>query len=147
MADTLWQEAEKDFQEHFMRDKGYVWRVPDAAEGVGRSNGKINRNVRKAPSDFIVCKNGVTFHAEVKCTEHEDRFLFSLIKPKQIATCRQITHNGGEYWFFVKSVKLNQWFRIPGQLVLDLKDQDNPVAHIKFAELTSFTYNMIGYQQ
>lgn len=97
----------------------YFYRVADAAEIQGRT-GTIG-TVRPTPSDYIVTFNGTTSYNEVKSTQNKTSFPFSLIKKGQNAAAKQVLAAGGEYFVFVHSLILNQWFKIPYQHIENIK--------------------------
>ena len=137
-----WQQAQDDFETHYKQLRAYVWRVPDAAEGVGRSGGKINRNVREAPCDFIVTHEGVTFHAEVKTTADKNTFKFSNVRKEQWKACTMITRSGGDYRFLVKHLTTGIWYDIPGAYVLEKKE--NGAGSIKFDDIQCMKTAILG---
>jgi penicillin-binding protein-related factor A (putative recombinase) len=97
------------------------------------SGGKGFTNSR--PSDRIVTFNRETFYAEVKSTTDEKSFSFSNIQPYQRGWARQTIAAGGLYFFFIHALALDQWFRVPAQVVLDA-----PKKSLRFDELTSYLW-------
>jgi penicillin-binding protein-related factor A (putative recombinase) len=105
--------SEEEFEEYFKSfgKRAYVHRFVDAAEIKGRT-GKVGE-ARPAPADYLVTVDGETFYAEVKSTEHETRFAFSLLRTVQSAIAKQVLAAGGDYCLYIHSLHLNQWFKVP----------------------------------
>jgi penicillin-binding protein-related factor A (putative recombinase) len=82
--------------------------------------GKNKRPVANAakPSDRLVTFEGETFYAEVKSTIDPRRFGFNKIRKTQRGYAKQITAAGGRYDFYIHSLHLDQWFRVPAQVIL-----------------------------
>lgn len=98
----------------------FVWRMRDKKDLMG-----INRGRKVAafplPSDFLVGREGSLIFAEVKSTTG-DRFEYSNIQPGQRSASGISAKIGTPYWFFIYSLKLNQWFQLSGaQLHADIK--------------------------
>ena len=112
-------------QEEFIRlvesrPNSFVWRLRDKKDLMG-----INRGRKVAafplPSDYIVGTGGMLQFAEVKSTIG-DRFEYSNIQPGQRSASGIAAKIGTPYWFYVYSLKLNQWFALSGdQLHADLR--------------------------
>ncbi len=98
---------------------GYFYRIKDAAAIHGLT-GKVG-HVDETPSDYIVTAAGVTFYAELKSTQHETSFPFSLLKRGQTAHSTRILAAGGEYWVFVQRLPSEEWFRIPMRLIQQVR--------------------------
>lgn len=99
---------------------GFVWRMRDKKDLMGLNRGK-KLAAFPLPSDYIVGFGGALQFAEVKSTIG-DRFEYSNIQPGQRSASGISAKIGTPYWFYVYSIKLNQWFRLSGeQLHADLK--------------------------
>lgn len=110
--------SEALFEAHFERlgKEAVVIRMIDAADLFGRNNRRV-LNVPPAPSDFIVTHSGHTFYAEVKSTEHPTLFTFKLLRKSQSSTGIRVVAAGGDYFAFIHSLALDQWFRVPYALI------------------------------
>lgn len=111
--------SEKQFDDHWLQygKRALVYKFEDGAALYGL-NKKAVANSKK-PCDRIVVHDGRVIFAEVKSTQNETSFPFSIIKPGQIGYAKMIRAAGGTYEFFVHSLALNKWFRIPAGVVLD----------------------------
>ncbi len=105
--ETIWNKLGK---------QAWVWRVVDAAEVRGRT-GKIGFT-RSAPSDYVVAHNGVHF-AEVKSTQDDTAFRFSLLRAKPSAMAVMILAAGADYLVYIHRLPTNEWFCIPYQMIRD----------------------------
>lgn len=104
----------------------------DATKRGGFSRGIVP--MAKNPSDFIITDNGVTFYAEVKHTENTSGVTRALFEQQRAIRDRILTARG-EYWYYIYSVNIHQWYRIPGSVI-----RDNP--NVKWKELGKY---MITY--
>lgn len=128
-----WQIAEQEFDDYW-NQRGWVYKFEDAAALYGKNKGVVANDPK--PSDRIVVTQGFTFFAEVKSTEHKDRFQFSLIRKGQKAAARMALKHGGAYFFYVKRLSDAQWFAVPGKVVIGLLL--NGIMSIRFAELEQY---------
>ena len=123
MARNTGKPSEEEFVDHWQRQgkRAFVYKFEDAAALFGKNKKAVANDAK--PCDFIVVTPEETIWSEVKSTEHETRFPFSMIRRGQIGFAKQIVAAGGRYIFFVHSLKLNRWFAIPaGHLLMIRKD-------------------------
>ena len=112
-------------------------RLVDASEIKGRT-GQVAVSARTAPADYIVTFNQETFLAEVKSTWNDHSFPFSLIKPSQWSAGVRTITAGGLYKVYVKNLNTNEWFVIPFQKILAIKQQNK--SSIKWNDLKEQGY-------
>ena len=117
----------------------YLYRFPDAAEVRGRT-GKIGF-VRPAPSDYLVSMSGMFFLAEVKSTQDQTAFRFSLLRKTQSAHARMAWSAGALYFIFLHDLTRNQWYRIPYSFVEDWK-RDTGRSSVPWKNLEAFKYEL-----
>lgn len=111
-SEKIWEDA------HTRRGKrAFFTRLVDASEIRGRT-GKVATSARSQPSDYILTVDGVMSYAEVKSTGHKTAFPFNLLKPVQVSAAKQVIAAGGNYDVYVHSLHLDQWFRIPMNIIL-----------------------------
>lgn len=96
---------------------GYFYRIKDAAAIRGLT-GSIGRAVDATPSDYVVCMLGETFFCEVKSTQHETLFEFSLLKKGQNAHSSRIIAAKGGYRVVIHRLSTDQWYIIPMSVIL-----------------------------
>lgn len=110
--------SEAIFDAHWKRlgKKACVYSFVDTRKLRG-AGGKGFANAR--PSDRIVAFDGEIFYAEVKSTENKTSFPYANIEPMQLGWARRITLAGGKYFFFIHALKLDQWFKVPAEYVLN----------------------------
>lgn len=131
--------AEKAFKK-FWEAQGkstYVERMHDAADNYGLTNGKTIAAFKQT-SDWIVVHRGTTFWAEVKQCEGLTRFPFSNIRPHQLGRARMIRAAGGNYDFFIHSIALDVWFRVPCGVIIRLVDAG--AKSVTWEDLGGFTW-------
>ncbi|RWM90038.1 MAG: hypothetical protein EOR84_22780 [Mesorhizobium sp.] len=118
MAKNTGKPSEQEFESIWNKlgKSAWVWRVVDAAEVRGRT-GKIGFT-RSAPSDYIVAHNGVHF-AEVKSTQDDTAFRFSLLRKIPSAMAIMILAAGGDYFVYIHRLPTNEWFRVPYAMIRD----------------------------
>ncbi|RWN60247.1 hypothetical protein [Mesorhizobium sp.] len=118
MAKNTGKPSEQEFERIWNKlgKRAWAWRVVDAAEVRGRT-GKIGFT-RSAPSDYIVAYNGVHF-AEVKSTQDDTAFRFSLLRKIPSAMAVMILAAGGDYLVYIHRITTDEWFCIPYQLIRD----------------------------
>jgi penicillin-binding protein-related factor A (putative recombinase) len=92
--------------------EAYAYRIKDAA-AIRGITGRVGNGVDATPSDYICAAKGNTFFAEVKSTQDEKRFPFSLLKKGQTSHGKQIVAAGGLYLVFVHRLTTDQWYVLP----------------------------------
>lgn len=81
---------------------------------------KAARNkVSAQPADFLVAYRGQMWFAEVKSSHEEVSFPFSALQRSQMQTISLSVKNGTEYRVYVKNENTQQWYLIPGTLIID----------------------------
>lgn len=122
MAQNTGKPSEKIWEDSFARQgkRAFTHRFVDAAEIKGKT-GKVAVGASPQPSDFLLVNNGLTFFCEVKSTQNETSFPFSMLRTTQSAMAKMILAAGGGYRIYIHSLALDQWFCIPYQVVLDVK--------------------------
>lgn len=138
MGKNTGKPAQDEFERHWRGLGKQAYCIPfyDAAYLRGLNDGHVE--APRQPADYLVTHNGVTFYAEVKSTENPTRFKFSMLRTNQWAAAHRVTVAGGEYFVFVKSLKLNRWFRVPASYIKLMKDIDvkstpwDAMAHFKW---------------
>lgn len=81
---------------------------------------KAARNkVSAQPSDFLVAHNGRIWFAEVKSCHEATSFPFSALQRSQMQTISLSVKNGTEYRVYVKNENTEEWYLIPGNLIID----------------------------
>ncbi len=140
MAKNTGKPSEQAFEAALNRlgKRAYYCRLVDAAEIYGRV-GKTG-NVRPQPSDYIITVDGLTSYAEVKSTNDETAFRFSLLRTKQTAAARQILSAGGEYNVFVHHIPTDRWYRIPYTTINMVKEAGK--ASINWHDLQDFQWTI-----
>lgn len=98
--------------------------------------------VPKQPSDRLIVLNGETFFAEVKSSASAVSFPFSNIKPGQLGNCRRVTSAGGDYRFFLHNLTTDQWYQIPGSLILQTLDQGRK--SLKWDQIKEYTHEQLS---
>lgn len=121
MSKNTGKPSEEDFEDRWARlgKAAHVHRFVDAAEVRGRT-GKTGFT-RKAPADYLLTHNGRTTYAEVKSTQDDKAFRFSLLRAGQSAAAAMVIAAGGTYEVFVHRLLTNEWFRFPYSLVAETK--------------------------
>lgn len=116
------KEAEKAF-EAYWEHRGHVERLRDKKDLMGLNKGANIADFAK-PSDFLVSSKTDPLHyAEVKSTHNATRFPFADIRPAQSAAALKAARRGdGNYWFYIYSYALNQWFTMHCALYRTLVD-------------------------
>lgn len=114
--------------------RAFFYRIADAAEIQGRTG--LMGTVRPTPSDYIVTFDGTTSYSEVKSTSNPTSFPFSLLKKGQNAAAKQVLSAGGEYYVYAHSLILNQWFKIPYELI-----EKSTKSSIKWTDLEEYKWN------
>ena len=109
--------SEKKFDQHFRKLGGFVYAFEDAKQLFGKNKRAVANDAK--PCDRMVVLKGTTFWAEIKSTENKTSFPFGIIKTDQLGYARQIIRADGQYLFFVHSLHLDKWFRIPAALVIE----------------------------
>lgn len=140
MTRNTGKSSEQIFEETLGRlgKRCYYYRIVDAAEVRGRT-GKIGFT-RPAPSDYIVTLDGFTFYAEVKSTQDQSAFRFSLLRTKQSAAARQILAAGGSYFVMIHRLTTGTWYRVSYDLIDQVKAEGK--ASIPWANLEAFAWNI-----
>ena len=132
--------SEEIFEDAFkpLGKKAFVWRIPDAAEIYGRTEGgKFNRSM---PSDYILTLEGQgNIYAEVKSTQNLTSYPFSSLKKGQNAMAAMIIAAGGPYNIYIHRLTTDQWYRIPYSLVKKTKDEG--ASSIKWEHLKEYPWN------
>ncbi|TIW54179.1 MAG: hypothetical protein E5V54_22675 [Mesorhizobium sp.] len=118
MAKNTGKPSEQEFEKAWLKlgKRAWVWRVPDAAEVKGRT-GNIG-TTRPAPSDYVIVHNGAHF-AEVKSTQDDTAFRFSLLRTKPSAMAVMILAAGGDYLVYIHRIPTDEWFCIPYSMIRD----------------------------
>lgn len=81
---------------------------------------KAARNkVSAQPADFLVAHNGRIWFAEVKSCHEEVSFPFSALQRSQMQTISLSVKNSVDYRVYVKNENTEEWYRIPGNLIID----------------------------
>lgn len=112
-----WKKAENDFKDAFkpLGKGAVVLKFSDAAEAKVLNG--VRAKARAQASDFLVVARGETFFAEVKSSAEKVSFPHGNIQPHQLARSRQVVAAGGQYFFFIKSEALGQWFKVPASFI------------------------------
>lgn len=119
--------------------RAYFYRIPDAAEHFGRNKGRVI-NVRPTPSDYMLTVDGQTIYSEVKSTQNQTAFPFSLLKKGQTAAAPQVLSAGGQYHVFVHNLSSDRWYRIPFQVIQAVKEIGK--SSIPWTELEQFSWSL-----
>lgn len=129
--------AEKAFEAYWL-GTGHVERLRDKQDLVALNNGLKGLADFSKPSDFLVSSPDHEMHyAEVKSTQHAERFAFSNIRPAQSsAALREAIRGRGAYIFYIFSYQHGQWFVMPAQQYRDLTDDGR--RSVKFEELKTW---------
>lgn len=72
----------------------------------------------KNPSDLIVTENGETYYAEVKSTANT-RGITSPLFETQRGDRKRILAAGGKYYYFIYSITLYSWYKVPAQIIAE----------------------------
>lgn len=135
-----WKKAEREFEKSFepYGKKAAVFRLTDTAAAKAVAGKRAF--VAAQPSDYMVVLDGQVFFAEVKSTSDNTSFHFSNIRKAQIAASRRIVKAGAGYFFFIKSLVLNQWFCVPAAVI------HNTIAsgtkHLKWQQIQDYAYEI-----
>lgn len=110
----VWKDAESEFESFFapFGKRAHVQRLTDTAFVRG-TTGRAASFKDAQPSDYIITLEGTTFYAEVKSTQSEPSFPFSLIKKSQWAAARMVTAAGGHYRFYIRRESTKRWYVVP----------------------------------
>jgi hypothetical protein len=112
--------AQDEFVRLMTRPGRHVWRLRDKKDLMGLNRGK-KVAAFAVPSDFLVGEADRVYFAEVKSTVG-DRFEYSNVQPGQRSASGISAAIGSPYWFFIYSLKLEQWFQLPAsQFHADIK--------------------------
>ncbi len=97
--------------------RGYYYRIKDAAaiRGLTGKTGMADAT----PSDYICVVKGKMFFGEVKSTQHERLFEFSLLKKGQNSHGLRIIAAGGQYLVIVHRILTDEWYIIPRSVIKD----------------------------
>lgn len=120
MPPRIWKDAEEEFVSFFASEgkRAHVQRLTDTAFVRG-STGNARAMKDAQPSDFIVTWKAFTFYSEVKSTQNEPSFPFSMIKKNQWVAARCVTTAGGSYYFWLRREATNQWYIVPANVFID----------------------------
>jgi len=101
--------------------RGYYYRIKDAAaiRGLTGKTGMADAT----PSDYICVVKGKMFFGEVKSTQHERLFEFSLLKKGQNAHGLRIIAAGGQYLVIVHRMLTDEWYIIPRSVIKDHEEK------------------------
>lgn len=117
MVKQEWELAQDEFFRFYNRNKNTVcFRFPDTKDANSKNFGQHNHflvALDPQPSDFIVVENGKTFFAEVKATADTKDMKSKLFKQSQLNARLKVKNAGGDYFFYIKRLETNQWYRIP----------------------------------
>lgn len=81
---------------------------------------KAARNkVSAQPADFLVAHNGRMWFSEVKSCHEEVSFPFSALQRSQMQTISLSVKNSIDYRVYVKNENTEEWYLIPGTLIID----------------------------
>ena len=112
--------------------RAFCRRVTDSAEIQGRNpHIKQRITVPKQPSDYLVTVNGTMFYAEVKSTQKGTGFKKSMLTDVQLGSCRQQVAAEGQYIVFFHHLAKDDWYAIPGALILEYPEGTIPWAHLQ----------------
>jgi hypothetical protein len=135
------KDSQKAFEE-FIRLLGksaFLRRVTDMAE-IRALNPKVKALKFPAqPADFIATINGWMHYAEVKSSQSPTSFSFGKLEKEQWRCATLQTAAGGDYVFYIHSMALGRWFRVPACLILQRRDAGHN--SIKWSELEDFAWN------
>lgn len=103
------------------RPNTWCWRHRDKKDMMALNRGRRVGTFAN-PADFTVGEAGSCYWAEVKSTNDDTRFSYSQIEPAQRAAANICAKIGAPYWFFIHSLKLDQWFQLSAeQFRMDIK--------------------------
>lgn len=115
--------SEKIFDDYW-RTRGKVafnFAFADSSSLTGL-NGKMVQALAQ-PSDRLVIHDGKVEFAEIKSTQDDTAFRFSLLRKKQSAFAAFILAAGGTYSVYVHRLLTDEWFRVPYQIINIVKEQ------------------------
>jgi hypothetical protein len=140
MTKNTGKPSEDAFDEHW-RKKGkaaFVYAFPDSSSLTGL-NGRQTQALAQ-PCDRLVCHRGEVEYAEVKSTQDETAFRFSMLRTKQKAFAAFVLASGGTYVVYVHSLIRGVWFRIPYSQILFT--QSAGFQSIQWDDLQRFQWNI-----
>ncbi|MBN7759812.1 hypothetical protein JYP52_01570 [Nitratireductor aquibiodomus] len=136
MTKNTGKPSEQEFERIWDRlgKSAWYWRVVDAAEVRGRT-GKSGFT-RSAPSDYVVAHDGIHF-AEVKSTQDDTAFRFSLLRTKPSAMAKMIVTAGGDYFVYIHRMKTGEWFKVPFSVI-----DNHPKRSLTWPELKEYKWTL-----
>ena len=120
MSLPKWLDAQKEFESWFQTKASFCFEFHDArvAKGTGGSNRIFTTS---HPADYVVVDYGTMFYAEVKSSQNETSFPFDSIQKSQWSAAMRTVSAKGLYYFFIRSEVLKKWYRVPADVMLQLK--------------------------
>ena len=103
--------------------------------GVNRSK---SVTAHGQPADYIITDRGTTFWAEVKSTQELISFPLANISKAQWNGARQVVAAQGAYFFFIKKLATNTWYRVPASFFVEIHAE--PIKSVKWSNLEDFKY-------
>lgn len=122
----------------------FIHRLADASDLTGLNRGLSKKKTGfvatlKLPSDYLVTIDGVMFYAEVKSSQNATSFPFANFEEGQWQAMRQQRAARGEYWVFIHNLNTDFWYRVPGNLILNTKDDGR--MSLKWDELKPYFWS------
>lgn len=138
MGKNTGKKSENSFEAQLTKlgKRAYFHRLTDAADVKGRTG--VVGYQPKQPSDYMIVLDGQTSFAEVKSTQNQTSFPFSLLKPGQTAHAKRILAAGGNYLVFVHNLTTDVWYRIPMSVIEAVKARGNQ--SIPWSDLSEFVW-------
>lgn len=120
MAKNTGKPSERAFEEAVAATgkEGWCYRIKDAAAIHGIA-GRTGHGVDATPADYILVLRGEMSFCEVKSTQHETLFEFSLLTKGQRGHYPQIAAAGGRFIIFLHRLTTGQWYMIPMKSVVE----------------------------
>lgn len=117
---------EREIEDFFvmMGKDADLYRFEDHAEVNFKGPGPKTRKIVSAkPADYILTWGERTRYLEVKACEHPVRFALNKIRTSQWHRAKRVAMARGDYEFWIKSLHLGRWFRVPVAYMLAFRDQ------------------------
>ena len=134
---VAWMQAEDDFEAFWTGKNQWCYAFEDTRAAQGAAGKKVRVFTKARPSDYLVVDNGLTFFAEVKSSHDAVSFNLNNVEVAQWTAAIRSVAAGGLYFFFVRSIHLGQWFKVPAAVfVVQRKTKKS----IKWTELQPYIW-------
>lgn len=141
MPKPKWEVAQEDFIAFFPRKNQFVFQFHDARAAMGAA-GSRRVFTTEHPSDFHVTDDGEAYYAEVKSCSDKASFSFANVQKGQWRAATRVVAANGLYFFFIKSEVHGLWYKIPGHVMLDLREHSGR-ASVRWVDIEIFIWKVL----